>query len=212
MRGRDKMSILLARHGETDWNRERRVQGTTDIPLNVKGKEQAEILCGNLEREKVDLCRIYSSSQKRALETAGIAGSRYHVSVKVISGLEEMNFGVFEGHTWDEIGALYPEELEKWESDKRYHKAPGGESYQDLLERLFAALERIMEEAKEDIDSGRDVLVLTHGTVIMSLLTLKEGLDFGTSYMAISVENAQAIKFERNDLQEIRKKLYPKSV
>lgn len=206
------MSILLARHGETDWNIAKRVQGTTDIPLNENGIKQAKLLCRNLERDNVNLCHIYSSCQKRALITAQIVGSRYNVPVKVILGLEEMNFGIFERHTWDENATLYPDELKKWQTDKRYNKAPNGESYQDLLERLFSAFNRIMKEVEDGINSGRDVLILTHGTVIMSLLTLKNDLDFKTSYTVINVENAQAIKLEPNDLQETQQKLYQKSV
>lgn len=203
------MSILLARHGETDWNIAKRVQGTTDIPLNENGKKQARLLYESLEKEKIKLCRVYSSRQERALETARIVSSGYQIPVEVIPGLEEMNYGLFEGHTWEEIEILYPDEFMKWQSDKRYNKTPGGESYQDLLERLFSALGQIMKETKEDIDSGRYVLVLTHGAVIMSLLTLRDGLDFRTSYMFIDIENAKAIKFERNDLLEAQQKLYP---
>ena len=206
------MSILLARHGETDWNIAKRVQGTTDIPLNENGIKQAEFLCGNLERDNVNLCRIYSSCQRRALTTAEIVGARYNVSVKVIQGLEEMNFGIFEGHTWDEVEMLYPDELKKWQSDKRYNRTPNGESYQDLLERLFSAFNRIMKEVEDDINLGRDILIITHGAVIMSLLTLKNDLDFNTSYTIINIVNAQAIKLEPNDLQETQQKLYQKSV
>lgn len=201
------MSFLFARHGETDWNLAKRVQGTTDIPLNKNGIKQAELLCANLEKENVSLCRIYSSRQIRALATAEKAGSKFHVPVKVISGLEEMNLGLFEGHTWDEIEALYPDELKKWQSNKRYSRTPNGESYQDLLVRLFSALDQIMEDAKEDIDSGGDVLILTHGAVILSLLTLKNNLDFETSYTFITVENAKIIKLELNELREIRQRL-----
>lgn len=201
------MSFLFARHGETDWNLAKRVQGTTDIPLNKNGIKQAELLCANLEKENVSLCRIYSSRQIRALATAEKAGSKFHVPVKVISGLEEMNLGLFEGHTWDEIEALYPDELKKWQSNKRYNRTPNGESYQDLLVRLFSALDQIMEDAKEDIDSGGDVLILTHGAVILSLLTLKNNLDFETSYTVITIENAKIIKLELNELREIQQRL-----
>mgnify|MGYP001044686388 CR=1 FL=1 len=204
------MSFLFARHGETDWNLLKRVQGTTDIPLNENGIRQAELLCENLERERVNLCRIYSSCQIRALATAEKAGLKFHIPVKVISGLEEMNLGLFEGHTWDEIETLYPDELKKWQSDKRYNKTPKGESYQDLLERLFSALNRIMEESKDDIDLGGDVLILTHGAVILSLLTLKNNLDFETSYTVINVENATIIKFELNELRQMQQRLYRK--
>lgn len=206
------MGIFFARHGETDWNIAKRVQGTTDIPLNENGIRQAELLYENLEKENISLSRIYSSCQARALTTAEIVGAGYHVPVRVAPGLEEMNFGLFEGHTWEEIGTLYPEELKKWESDKRYHKTPGGECYQDVLERLFSALDWILGEAGDEINSGRDVLILTHGAVMLSLLTLKYDLDFTTSYAVVSIENAKAIELERNDLREIGRKVYLKPV
>lgn len=201
------MSIYFARHGETDWNIVMRVQGTTDIPLNENGMKQADLLFENLDKENVKLCRIYSSYQRRALTTAEIVGARCNVPVKVIRGLEELNFGLFEGHTWEEIGMLYSDEHSEWQSNKRYNKAPNGESYQDLLERVFAALDQIIEESKADLDSGRDILILTHGAVLISLLTLKNDLDFNTSYMFISVENAKPIKFELSELEKIRKKV-----
>lgn len=201
------MSILLARHGETDWNIARKVQGTTDIPLNENGIRQAELLYDNLVRENISLGKIYSSYQKRALTTAEIVGSKYSVPIKVMSGLEEMNLGLFEGHTWDEILMLYPDEHEKWQSNKRYEKAPGGESYQDLLNRFFVAFDQILEDAKEDMKAGNDILIITHGAVIMSLLTIKKGLDFKTSYSVINVDNAKAIKLDINDFEKMRQNL-----
>lgn len=201
------MSIYFARHGETDWNIAKRVQGTTDIPLNENGMKQADLLFENLAKEKVKLCQIYSSYQRRALTTAEIVGVRCNVPVKVIRGLEEMNLGLFEGHTWEEIGMLYSDEHSEWQSNKRYNKAPSGESYQDVLDRVFSALDQIIEEAKADLDSGKDILILTHGAVLMSLLTLKNELDFNTSYMFIEIKNAKAIKFELSELQKIREKM-----
>lgn len=64
---------------------------------------------------------------------------------------------------------------------------------------------------RDDINLGRDVLILTHGAVMMSLLTLKRDLDFETSYTVISIENAKTIKLELNELQEIQQKLYEPS-
>lgn len=202
------MSILLARHGETDWNIAKRVQGTTDIPLNANGKRQAELLYENLIKEKIILGKIYSSYQKRALSTAGIVGSKYHVPVKIVQGLEEMNLGLFEGHTWEEIQKIYPNEHEKWQSNKRYAKAPEGESYQDLLNRFFIAYDQILEDAQDNIKACHDILIVTHGAVIMSLLTIKNNLDFRTSYTVIEVDNAKAIKLEISDFDEIKRKLY----
>jgi probable phosphoglycerate mutase len=201
------MSVLLARHGETDWNTAKRIQGTTDIPLNDNGLKQAQLLYQSLAGEKVNVSRIYCSRQKRALKTAETVSAYYKVPVQVIHGLEEMNFGIFEGHTWEEIAALYPDELDQWQSDKRYHRVPDGESCQDLLERLFLAFEQIAGEAEAATSAGDDILIITHGMVILSLLTLQDDLDFGTSYKMINIENARAIKFEWNKIWEIRQKL-----
>lgn len=107
----------------------------------------------------------------------------------------------------ESIAALYPAELDQWQSDKRYHRVPDGESCQDLLERLFLAFEQIAGEAEAATSAGDDILIITHGMVILSLLTLQDDLDFGTSYKMINIENARAIKFEWNKIWEIRQKL-----
>lgn len=198
------MRILLARHGETDWNIAKKVQGTTDIPLNENGIKQARLLCDNLKKEGVSLGKIYSSYQKRAVTTAEVIASEYHVPVKVLPGLEEMNLGMFEGHTWEEILLLFPEENDKWQSNKRYSRAPGGESYQDLLTRFFVAYDQIMEDMKENLEKDQDILIITHGAVIMSLLTIKNNLDFRNSYTVINVDNAKAITLQPEDLADIR--------
>ncbi len=200
------MSILLARHGETDWNIAKKVQGTTDIPLNENGKKQAEVLCQNLRKENIELKRIYSSYQKRAVGTAEIVGAEYQVQVLVVPGLEEMNLGLFEGHTWEEILQLYPQENASWYADKRYNKAPGGESYQDLLERFFVAYDQIVKDT--ELSNGQDILIITHGAVIMALLTLQRDLDFKTSYEVINVDNAKAIRMEMEDMEALKRKLY----
>lgn len=200
------MSILLARHGETDWNIANKVQGTTDIPLNENGKRQAEVLCQNLRKDNIELEKICSSYQKRALETAEIVGDEYQVPVQVVRGLEEMNLGLFEGHTWEDILMLYPQENAKWYADKRYGKTPGGESYQDLLERFFVAYDQIVKDTEDP--TGQDILIITHGAVIMSLLTLQRDLDFKTSYEVIRVDNAKAIRMEIADMEALKQKLY----
>ena len=114
---------------------------------------------------------------------------------------------MFEGHTWEEIAALYPNEMEKWISDKRYIKTPEGESYQDVLERFFVAYDQIVELSKTD-QPQKDILIVTHGAVIMSLLTVLKDLDFETSYAVIEVPNAEPIRLEREDFEIIRRKLY----
>lgn len=86
---------------------------------------------------------------------------------------------------------------------------PGGELYQDLLERLFLALDWIMEDAKENTDSGRDILILTHEAVILLLFTVKDDLGIETSYSVINLGNAKTIKLGKGDLEGIRRKIQP---
>ena len=144
------MRIYMARHGETDWNVERRIQGSTDIPLNENGIRQAYSLSNYLERqlcaEDHSLSSVFTSPLKRAKETAEIVGGELHLPVRVISGLEEMNFGVCEGKSWLEAKKEYPKELEAWEENKQFRRIPGGESYQDVLNRFFSAYSLIKKE------------------------------------------------------------------
>ena len=197
------MSILLARHGETDWNVERRIQGNTDIPLNENGIRQAHSLSSYLEREErekgVPLSFVFTSPLKRAEET-----------VEVIPGLEEMDFGVCEGKSWLQAKAEYAKEIEEWEENKRYHKIPGGESYQDVLERFFSAWSLIKKKLKEQPAFSlqeKDILLVTHGALIMLLLAMRDGQALADSFVRVKVENARAYSFEEEELDAIFMKL-----
>lgn len=207
------MRIYIARHGETDWNVERRIQGSTDIPLNENGIRQAYSLSNYLERqlcaEDHSLSSVFTSPLKRAKETAEIVGGELHLPVRVISGLEEMNFGVCEGKSWLEAKKEYPKELEAWEENKQFRRIPGGESYQDVLNRFFSAyslIKKELEEEKSDANKEKDILIITHGAVIMLLLSLKEGHSFQDSFIRVRVENARAYFFEEDEIEAIRAK------
>lgn len=207
------MRIYMARHGETDWNVERRIQGSTDIPLNENGIRQAYSLSNYLERqlcaEDHSLSSVFTSPLKRAKETAEIVGGELHLPVRVISGLEEMNFGVCEGKSWLEAKKEYPKELEAWEENKQFRRIPGGESYQDVLNRFFSAyslIKKELEEEKSDANKEKDILIITHGAVIMLLLSLKEGHSFQDSFIRVRVENARAYFFEEDEIEDIRAK------
>ena len=197
------MAYLFVRHGETDWNSANKIQGTTDIPLNENGIKQAKLVCEALQNENVKLDRIYSSGKVRALTTANIIGEKYGIEVKTVPGLEEMNLGIFEGHTWEEVESLYSEEFSRWWDNKRYYRMAGGESYQDVLVRFFAAFDEIRSERKGE----SDVLIVTHSGVIMTLLTVLHDLDFRTAYMELKIGNTKVVKLTKSELEEIRKKI-----
>ena len=107
------MNIYFARHGQTDWNIIGKVQGTTDIPLNETGTDQAKKLCEYFEKQNISLTKVYTSRQIRAMQTARIVRDRFHLDYEAVSGLEEMNMGAFEGHTWVETEALYSDAHKK---------------------------------------------------------------------------------------------------
>ena len=195
------MKIYFARHGQTDWNLLGKVQGATDIPLNETGIAQAHQLCDRIREEQIDIEKIYTSYQKRAVQTAQIVDEQFHVGYEIVKGLEEMSLGDFEGHTWDEIYALYPEGLNYWNEDRRYHTSPNGESYQMVLERLFAALDHIL--AQHDTSSDKSLLIISHGAVIATMFAVQQDPPF--SDYRIAVENAAPVEFSLEKLEEIKK-------
>ncbi|SHN48676.1 probable phosphoglycerate mutase [Butyrivibrio hungatei DSM 14810] len=198
------MKIYFARHGQTDWNILGKVQGTTDIPLNENGIAQAQLLCKNLEDRDISFEKIYTSYQARAVKTAQIVDEHFHTGYEIVRGLEEMNLGLFEGHTWDEILSLYDEEHKLWLSNKRYNRSPGGESYQMVMERLFNALDYIL--GQHDASSDKNLLIISHGAVIMTLLAMKRNIPFEESH-TIEVDNASPIEFSIEELKDIRTRL-----
>jgi len=113
-------TLLLVRHGETDWNAERRWQGHADVPLNERGREQARALAEQLAGESVDA--IYSSDLSRARDTADILGARLDVPVVVDADLREIDVGPVEGLTAEESAAF-----DGWQGEpqeKRYSGQP----------------------------------------------------------------------------------------
>ena len=199
------MKVYFARHGQTDWNTLAKVQGTTDIPLNENGILQAYKLCEFLKENSISFERIYTSYQVRAKQTAQIIDEQFHTGYEIVSGLEEMNLGLFEGHTWDEIHSLYPEELRLWNSYKRYNRSPEGESYQMVMERLFKALDHIFE--KHDVSSDNNLLIISHGAVIMTLIAMRNDIPFEQSH-TIAIDNASPIEFSTEELYKIKNKVF----
>ena len=201
------MKLYFARHGETDWNVAKKIQGTTDIELNENGYNQARQLAEDLSAKQADLYKIYSSKQKRAYETAKVVGDYFGVPVEKRDGLEEMNLDLWEGHTWKEVEEQFPVEFEDWFAHRRYHKAPGGEAYQDVLERLFSALDCIIAESKADNPQGKDILILSHGGVLLALMALQKDVPFEEMTSVIKIENAKTIELDAEEIVRIKGKL-----
>ena len=144
-------TILIARHGETEWNREGRWQGWADPPLNETGREQARVLAEQLRETPFDA--VYASDLKRAHETAVILAGPHGVPVVVDPELREIDIGSWSGLTRAEIEERFPD-----------GERPDGETREHHSERVLAAVERI---ARENL--GRRVLIVTHGGTLRAL-------------------------------------------
>lgn len=151
--------ILLARHGETEWNAVRRVQGWTDIPLSATGTAQAERLAQRLDR--FPLTAVYSSDLGRAAETARPAADKQGLLVHTLPGLREKSFGAWEGLTQTELERDYPDLWHRYHM-KRDFKAvvPGGETWPEVHTRLSEALDQILDAHPGPEET---VLVVGHG-------------------------------------------------
>jgi probable phosphoglycerate mutase len=158
-------TLLLARHGETDWNRELRFQGHADPPLNDVGRRQARELAGRLADEGI--AAIYCSDLRRAHETARIVGEALGVEVTVVPGLREIDVGSWSGLTRDEISEHFPDGFARWLEGAQGHD---GESGDELRARVIETAERIAAA-----HPGGRILLVTHGGALRALLTHAAG-------------------------------------
>lgn len=160
------MYIYLMRHGQTDWNVVRRMQGRSDIPLNRAGQRQAKLAAAAMEDLPID--RILTSPLRRAKQTAQAVAAGRGVPVLTEELLIEMGFGELEGV----VAAQRAECRLIFAHPEQYVPLPGGESYDELLERCAALLERVFPPLE-----GRyhDVLCCSHGALIRGIVVLLKG-------------------------------------
>jgi probable phosphoglycerate mutase len=151
--------ILAVRHGETEWNRNTRIQGHTDIPLNARGRRQAELLAHALRDEPI--AAFYASDLSRAMETAQAVASTHGKTVATHPGLRERAFGRFEGQTWTNLEAQWPEDALAWRTRVPDFAPAGGESLLQLRERVVSTLDELVAR-----HPGEQVMVVAHGGVL----------------------------------------------
>ena len=158
--------LTLVRHGQTDWNLQGRIQGSTDIPLNDTGRQQAAAVAERLAAVPFD--HVYTSPLSRAVETAEIVAGALALPAPLVAvGMREHEFGEAEGLLWDQY-------VDRFHG--RRDDVPGAESVRQLTDRALASLERIdLAARRRSAPREESVLVATHGGVIRALLEHASG-------------------------------------
>jgi phosphoserine phosphatase len=156
--------IFLARHGQTEWNRENRVQGRVQhIQLNENGVRQSERLAERLEKENIDI--VYSSPLERALQTAEIVAEKHNLSIITHEGLAERRFGHLDGLTMDEFRKKHPAVWKSYMEDRDLHGVDGAETVKELRERGVAAFDEIIK-----MNPGKNILIITHAGILKVII------------------------------------------
>jgi broad specificity phosphatase PhoE len=183
-------TLLLVRHGETDWNRDGRWQGHSDTHLNDVGREQANRLAGELDGIDV----LYSSDLARALETAELIAGRLGLDVRVDERLRERSFGAWEGKTAPEIEMEFRDAHARWLAGE----GPGAddaEPFADFAARVRSFLEDVLARHPHET-----VLVVAHGGSIRVIHALASGLDYVRDHRSIpGVPNCTVARYAARD-------------
>ena len=157
------MRLILVRHGQTEWNRLRRIQGISNQGLNETGLKQAEALAEALKDKNV--AAIYASPTRRTRETAAPMAEALGIEPVLDGRLEERGFGVWEGMDFDDIQERFPDEFTAWKTDPIHYAPEGGENIRELSDRVGEVLAEVRER-----HPGKAALVVTHVGVIRTAL------------------------------------------
>jgi probable phosphoglycerate mutase len=176
--------FCLVRHGETDWNAERRLQGYTDIPLNAHGLAQAAQMAKALKKAHFQFDALYTSDLQRAKQTAQAIEDLYAVSATSHNLLRERHLGALQGLTTSEAPLLEPELWQAHLSRDIHQELRGGESILQFANRIKAVLQEIQEKY-----TGKTILIVSHGGALdmMYRIASNQALD---AERAITVPNA----------------------
>ena len=167
--------IILVRHGQTAWNvgassEGERFRGRIDLPLNERGRAQAQALAERLADEPITA--IYASPLQRAVETVEPTARRLGLTVQPLEGIIDINYGDWQEHPHSEVARLYPALYRQWLQESHLVQIPGGESLEEVGDRTVAALHQVMARHQD-----QTVLVAAHQVVNKVLVCAMLGLD-----------------------------------
>jgi probable phosphoglycerate mutase len=169
--------IIAIRHGETAWNAEHRLQGHIDIPLNDRGRAQAQAVARALTEDDGGagsaIAVVYASDLARAFATGRAIAEAAHAPITAVPDLRERSFGDWEGHSYADLSVAFPAEAERWRKRDPEWSPPGA------AENLLQFRERISRTV-QDLAArhpGEQIVIVTHGGVLDVLYRLAAGLD-----------------------------------
>lgn len=163
--------VILIRHGQTEWNQQRRMQGHSNSPLTAQGLRQAQLLGQRLAQMEFDA--LYCSDSGRAQQTAQCVAEATGHTIRTDPGLRERNFGVFEGLTREEMEARYPDDYARFKSRDVDFAMPRGESGVAFRQRAVECMNAILERHPQ-----QQIVVVTHGLVLDVFYRLAMGIPF----------------------------------
>lgn len=152
------MLLYCIRHGQTEHNADGRIQGQSESVLSELGWRQSRATAEALAAAPIEA--VYSSPLRRALDGARLIGDRLGLAVQVDDRLKELNAGVFQGLSWDEVGVRYPEEAARWRSHDPDYRIPGGESRRELMRRAAEVFAELQARTR-----GR-AAIIAHGGIL----------------------------------------------
>ena len=161
--------VIFVRHGETLWNHSKRYQGQSDIPLNEKGIQQAKKVAQRLAGQTISA--VYSSDLIRAVQTAEAIANEHSLQVVPLPEFREVNFGLWEGLTYEEIMAEWPEALSAIYAKPGSVCIPEGESFYDVQKRTAIGLSKCIANHHEET-----IVIVSHGGTMRILLCDALGL------------------------------------
>lgn len=168
------MELHLIRHGETDWNKERRIQGQSESQLTALGIQQAKELGQRLADIEFD--RIYCSSSKRTRQTAEHAFAGSDTEIVYLDALREIFLGPWEGHLYEELAVREPESHQHFWQQPHLFRVEGAENFFELQQRAVDAIARIEADHESDSPGERKIALVSHGALIKAYLCHVEGL------------------------------------
>ena len=162
--------FILVRHGQTGWNKDERFRGRADVDLDETGLKQAEALARRVA--EWDITAVYSGPLKRAANTAQCIAERYGLSVATLDGLNDMDFGEWEGLLVSEVREKHAALFNQWRRSPESFRVPGGESLDDVKRRAVDAVNELALKHE-----GENVVLVSHRVVCKVLLCHLLGLD-----------------------------------